>query len=136
MDRSDVINLISESRTQDDYGRWIATKTSKQVMCQVDSITRAEFFEGGRNGLNPEFKFTMFFGDYSGESIVEYQGKTYAVYRTYLRRTDIIELYVERKGGTNAIPVTPPTPPVITTWASVAGKKESEGPLKHYFDII
>jgi hypothetical protein len=70
-------------------------------MCQVDSITRAEFFEGGRNGLNPEFKFTMFFGDYSGESIVEYQGKTYAVYRTYLRRTDIIELYVERKGGTN-----------------------------------
>ncbi|WP_406022944.1 phage head closure protein [Succinivibrio sp.] len=101
MDRSDVINLISESRTQDDYGRWIATKTSKQVMCQVDSITRAEFFEGGRNGLNPEFKFTMFFGDYSGESIVEYQGKTYAVYRTYLRRTDIIELYVERKGGTN-----------------------------------
>lgn len=101
MDRSDVINLISETRTQDEYGRWIATKTSKQVMCQVDSITRAEFFEGGRNGLNPEFKFTMFFGDYSGESIVEYQGKTYAVYRTYLRRTDIIELYVERKGGTN-----------------------------------
>ena len=101
MDRSDVINLISETRTQDEYGRWIATKTSKQVMCQVDSITRAEFFEGGRNGLNPEFKFTMFFGDYSGESIVEYQGKTYAVYHTYLRRTDIIELYVERKGGTN-----------------------------------
>ena len=101
MDRSDVIKLISETRTQDDYGRWIAKKTEKQVMCQVDSITRAQFFEGGRNGLNPEFKFTMFFGDYNGESVVEYQGKTYAVYRTYLRRTDIIELYVERKGGTN-----------------------------------
>ena len=27
------------------------------------------------------------------------------------------------------------TPPVITTWASVAGKKESEGPLSHTFDI-
>ncbi len=26
-------------------------------------------------------------------------------------------------------------PPVITTWASVAGKKESEGPLGHTFDI-
>ena len=26
-------------------------------------------------------------------------------------------------------------PPVITTWASVAGKKESEGPLRHYFDV-
>ncbi len=26
-------------------------------------------------------------------------------------------------------------PPVITTWASVAGKKESEGPLAHTFDL-
>ena len=27
-------------------------------------------------------------------------------------------------------------PPVITAWASVAGKKESEGPLKAYFDEV
>lgn len=26
-------------------------------------------------------------------------------------------------------------PPVITTWASVAGKKEAEGPLSHTFDV-
>ena len=26
-------------------------------------------------------------------------------------------------------------PPVITTWASIAGKKELEGPLSHTFDI-
>jgi stage V sporulation protein AD len=28
----------------------------------------------------------------------------------------------------------PPVSPVITAWASIAGKKESEGPLKSYFD--
>lgn len=28
-----------------------------------------------------------------------------------------------------------PSQPVITTWASVAGKKESEGPLAKYFDL-
>ena len=28
-----------------------------------------------------------------------------------------------------------PQMPVITAWASVAGKKESEGPLAHTFDI-
>lgn len=28
-----------------------------------------------------------------------------------------------------------PQPPVITAWASVAGKKESQGPLAHCFDI-
>ncbi len=27
------------------------------------------------------------------------------------------------------------TPPTITTWASVAGKKEAEGPLASYFDV-
>ena len=69
----------------------------------MDSVTRSEFYEAGRNGLNPEYRFTMFFGDYSGESVVEYNGDTYSVYRTYLRKTDIIELYVERKGGTNGI---------------------------------
>lgn len=29
-----------------------------------------------------------------------------------------------------------PSPPVITAWASVAGKKESEGPLCHSFDAV
>ena len=28
-----------------------------------------------------------------------------------------------------------PLPPVITTWANTAGKKESEGPLAHTFDV-
>ena len=103
MDRSDVIKLITMTRTQDEYGRWISTPTAKEVMCQVESVSQAEFFEGGRSGLNPEFRFTMFFGDYSGESVVEYKGNTYSVYRTYQRKTDVLELYVERKGGTNGI---------------------------------
>lgn len=69
----------------------------------MDSISQNEFFEGGRNGLNPSFKFTMFYADYNNEPMVEYNGDSYAVYRTYLTRTDKIELYVERKGGTNGI---------------------------------
>lgn len=101
MDRSAVITLVSESMTQDAYGVWRSSEETRDVFCQVDSVTRAEFFDGGRNGLNPEFKFTMFFGDYEGESIVEYNGNRYGVYRTYYSRKDVVELYVERKGGTN-----------------------------------
>ena len=104
MDRSDVINLIGVTREQDDYGVWRSATTSRQAFCQVDSVTQREFFEAGRNGLNPEFKFTLFFGDYQNEPIVEYKGNQYAVYRTYLTRNDTIELYVERKGGTNSSP--------------------------------
>ena len=103
MDRSDVITLIGTTKAQDDFGVWRETPTTKEVMCQVDSVSRAEFFEAGRNGLNPEFRFTMFAGDYEGETIAKYNENTYSIYRTYLSRTDTIELYVERKGGTNGI---------------------------------
>lgn len=103
MDRSDVINLISVVRVKDENGFWVETKASRQVYCRVDSISQSEFFEAGRNGLNPDYRFTMFSGDYQNEEIVEYRGQTYSVYRTYLTRSDNIELYVERKGGTNGI---------------------------------
>jgi SPP1 family predicted phage head-tail adaptor len=103
MDRSDVINLISVSREKDENGFWVESKTSRQVYCRVDSISQSEFFEAGRNGLNPDYRFTMFSGDYQNEEIVEYKGQTYSIYRTYLTRTDNIELYVQRKGGTNGI---------------------------------
>lgn len=101
MDRSTPIMLFSTTKAQDAYGVWVESPTSRMVFCQVDSVTRAEFFDGGRNGLNPEYRMTMFFGDYNGEKLLSYNGQTYSVYRTYQGKNDTIELYVERKGGTN-----------------------------------
>ena len=99
MDRSNVINLISTELALDEYGVQRATEKSEQVFCSVESVTASEVFEGGRNGLDPEFRFTMFEPDYSGHTIVEYKGKRYGVYRTYRGRNDTIELYCERMGG-------------------------------------
>lgn len=128
MDRSNVITLLSADKAQDENGVWrdvvqylttdtgenIITEEGKKILildgitvrvktvfCNVDSVSRNEFFEAGRNGLNPEFVFTMFFGDYEGEHTLIYNGLAYAVYRTYRGRNDTIELYVQRKGGTN-----------------------------------
>lgn len=102
MDRSVVIFLVSETWTQDTYGIRRPTQTSRKVFAQKNSVTRSEFFEGGRNGLNPECIFTMFEGDYKGEKILVCQGVTYSIYRTYSTRNDTIELYAERKEGVNA----------------------------------
>lgn len=99
MDRSTPINLISMTWQPDAYGVAQPTETTKKVYANVRSVTRAEFFDGGRNGLNPELSFVIFFGDYDGEKIVEYQGNRYTVYRTYQARTDTIELYTERREG-------------------------------------
>ena len=101
MDRSDVVTLYSEVVSYDSYGVASKVTTPRKVFCQVDSVTRSEFLEGGRNGLNPEYRVRMFYADYNGELLVGYKGLMYSIYRVYKNRSDIIELYIERKGGTN-----------------------------------
>lgn len=102
MDRSQVITLVSYPRTQDANGVWRdSVPVLRPVYCQVESVTRQEFFSGGQNGLNPEYRFTMFFADYNGERTVIYDGVYYSVYRVYHGRTDELELYVERRSGNN-----------------------------------
>lgn len=98
----DVIELIAATRAKNEYGVDKKTETCREIFADVKSVTRAEFFEGGRNGLNPQLVFTVFAGDYNGEETLEYAGKRYGVYRTYyIPGSDYMELYAERKGGTN-----------------------------------
>lgn len=101
MDRSNTCELLAVTKAKDEYGVICETVTARTVYCSVQSVTRAEFFDAGRSGLNPEYRLTMFAWDYQGEPMLRYNGKTYSIYRTYVSKTDEIELYVERKGGTN-----------------------------------
>lgn len=101
MDRSTPIYLVSTTYTKDDYGVMIPEETQRLVYTDVKSVTMTEWFEGGRNGLNPEYRFDMFAPDYQGEEILIYNDVYYRVYRTYLQRTDIIELYAEKRKGTD-----------------------------------
>lgn len=95
-----VLDLIAVSQTQDENGVWHAQETARQIFCRADSITRREFFDAGRNGLNPERKFTVFAADYGGELLLAFEGRRLGVYRTYhIPGTDYMELYAERKAG-------------------------------------
>ena len=98
---TDVITLVAQTISTDQYGNEVATEVETTVFCEVDSITQTEFYQAANTELNPEYKFTIFFGDYSGQPIVIYNGVRYAIYRSY-RTGDDLELYVERKIG--AIP--------------------------------
>lgn len=99
MDRSNVISLIAETRTQDEIGQYISAETSRDVYCDVQSVSRQEWFNAGKDGLKPSYVFIMFAPDYEGEKIVEYNGKRYGIYRTYVGRNERIELYAESKSG-------------------------------------
>jgi len=99
MNRSSVAYLVTESFTRNQYGVMESSATKHKVYVDVTSANQQEWFEGGRNGLNPQYRFTMFSFDYHNEKIIEYQGTQYTVYRTYYRSTDEIELYVELRKG-------------------------------------
>lgn len=99
MDKSRIAHLITEAHEEDAYGVLQTETARRKVFVSVQSVSQSEWFEGGRNGLNPELKFTMFSFDYKGESMIEYNGVVYTVYRTYLTNRDEIELYVQRKQG-------------------------------------
>lgn len=103
--RSTAINLISETYTQNSYGVYESTMEKRKVFAKVDSVTGREWFEGGRNGLNPQLRFTMFQFDYLGEKIIEYNNVQYTIYRTFIKGNDEIELYTElRKGNESFVP--------------------------------
>lgn len=95
---SDVINLLTETVTEDIYGNQNITTVPKEVYCEVRSISSNEFFNAGEAGHKPAFRFDVFFDDYANEQRVEYRNVTYYIYRTYLRG-DVMELYAEERVG-------------------------------------
>lgn len=99
MNRSKTAKLITETYTKNDYGVLERSLTEKKVYVDVNSVSSSEWFEGGRNGLNPELRFTMFRYDYNNEKLIEYEGSIYTIYRTYIRNGDEIELYCEKRKG-------------------------------------
>lgn len=97
-----IIKLIRSETVRDDTGVINEKLASREVFCGVSSVTRQEFFNAGRSGLNPSFVFLVFAGDYAGETMCIYEGQSYAIYRAYRPEdSDYIELYVQREGGTN-----------------------------------
>lgn len=88
MDRSDVLTLIRQNISKGADGIQKQQDESKrQVFCNVSSVSGTEWLEAGRNGIKPEYRFTVFAPDYAGETVCEYNGSRYSVYRTYQGKT-------------------------------------------------
>ena len=96
--RPDVVYLHRKIYGEDEYGVKRSKEIDREVFAYISSVSANEFFEGGRNGLNPEIRVTIFDGDYHDEETLIWNGVAYRVYRTY-RGTDQIDLYAERRKG-------------------------------------
>ena len=99
MDRTDIAYLVAQDYTQDAYGVHRELSEERKVYVSVNSVSGAEWFDGARSGLNPEYRFTMWRFDYKGEEVIKYKDQYYTIYRTYLAKSDKIELYCEKRKG-------------------------------------
>lgn len=79
----DVIELVAEAPRA--HGIFEETvETRRKVFCQVNSVSRYEFYRAREAGLQPNFVFRLSESDdYHGEKIVIYRGVRYRVLRTY-----------------------------------------------------
>ena len=100
------IDLIAVVTEKDNLNQVVEkTRTTATVFGEVSSVSQTEFFSGGRMGLQPSLKVTIYGFEYNDEPIVKWNGKLYSVYRTYVvNGSDKLELYLEEKGGTKDEP--------------------------------
>lgn len=83
----------------DSIGNALTEERRKEVFCKPSGTQSSEWHEAGRNGLKAADVLTVFWLDYDGETIVEYEGTRYGIYRTYPADSEHTELHLERKAG-------------------------------------
>lgn len=93
--------LLSETIAQDAYLNEIKTYQGRDIFVRrTRSIYRDEFYQAAAVGLRPAAVLVIFAGDYTGEKLVEWQGITYAVTRTYQAPgSDDLELTISERLG-------------------------------------
>lgn len=98
---NEIIKLIKETKTVDEYGDTKVTTTEKVVFAEVQSIGTNEFYQAQATGLRPEIKFVIAdYLDYGGEQSLKYTPysgieETYSIIRTY-RNELTLELTAKR----------------------------------------
>ena len=102
MGKDTVIFLHHPTRSQNGIGEWISGIERRQVFAQKGDVSSSEFFNASQIGLSPDLRFTVFSGDYEGETVLDHDGQKYSIYRVYRPAQDTVELYCQREAGTAA----------------------------------
>lgn len=105
------IDLIAISTEKDSLNQIVEkTRVTSSIYAEIGSVSQTEFFSGGRIGMTPSLKATIYDFEYNDEPIVKVhfsdsKTKLYSVYRTYsVSGSDKLELYLEEKEGTKDEP--------------------------------
>ena len=105
MVRVDVIGLITETRSAHGVHEAI-TESVREVLAQIRSVTRSEYYNALNAGVQPELVFKLALdADYEDEHFLYFRKKKYRIVRTYLTNDGGIEITAERsdENGTDEI---------------------------------
>lgn len=96
MVRADVIGLVAETRSAHGVHETI-TETVREVLAEIRSVTRSEYYTALNAGVHPElvFKLTLD-ADYQDEHFLRFRGQKWRIVRTYLTPDGGIEITAER----------------------------------------
>lgn len=99
MNRLVEVTLISQTESYDSMGVPTITETGSTIKGNFQSVSAQEFYRGGEIGIKPEFIVKVWEREYNGETVLEYEGKRYIIYRTYLVSDGRTELYCQKDIG-------------------------------------
>lgn len=95
MVRADVIQLIGEAAAHGVHES--TTETEREVLAEIRSVTRSEYYNALNAGVHPELVFKLALdADYQDEHFLRFRDKRYRIVRTYLTNDGGIEITAER----------------------------------------
>lgn len=100
MIRKSVITLKKMVKSQGELGQWIDKPQTREVKCDVFSITQAEMTMAAAYGYTPTWMVKTEVANYKGEEEAVFEGKPYAIYRSQIYGNNI-SLYLQPETGAN-----------------------------------
>lgn len=84
--KNDVVYLVTVTKSQDADGFETETSTEYEVMAEIKSIGRTEFYQAAHEGINVSLVAVINLDDFesvSTPSKLRYSGDLYRIVRTY-----------------------------------------------------
>ena len=98
------LTLISTTITYDNIGNSVEAPNNIDILCDMKSIGRTEFYNAAANGLKPSYILVVHPYEYNGETYVEFSEdekpkQKYKVIKTYKKNFEELELTCEKVTG-------------------------------------
>jgi len=96
MRRDQVIYLIPTVPGKNKMGDAIRIPGKpRRILAEKKSIRQSEFYQAAVTDYKPELTFVIWPHEFDGESILEYKGKHYNIFRTFEKDMKNLELICE-----------------------------------------